>query len=46
MRILLIDDEPSAREFLRLALAEHPAVQIVGEAGTIASLVLRPEPAT
>jgi two-component system LytT family response regulator len=35
MRVLLIDDEPPAREFLRLALAEHPAVHIVGEAGTI-----------
>lgn len=35
MRILLIDDEPSARQFLRLALAEHPAAEIVGEAGTM-----------
>ncbi len=35
MRILLIDDEPTARQFLRLALAEHPGAEIVGEAGTI-----------
>ncbi|MEY2878525.1 MAG: two-component system, regulatory protein [Verrucomicrobiota bacterium] len=34
-RILLIDDEPPARNFLRQALAEHPAVTIVGEAGTV-----------
>ena len=35
MRILLIDDEPAARQFLRLALAEHPAAEIAGEAGTM-----------
>jgi two-component system, LytTR family, response regulator len=34
-RILLIDDESSARHFLRLALAEHPLTTIVGEAGTM-----------
>jgi two-component system LytT family response regulator len=34
-RILLIDDEPSARQFLRLALADHPAAEIAGEAGTL-----------
>lgn len=34
-RILLIDDEPSARHFLRLALEEHPGVAIAGEAGTM-----------
>ena len=35
MRILLIDDEPAARQFLRLALADYPAMVVVGEAGTI-----------
>jgi two-component system LytT family response regulator len=35
MKILVIDDEPSARQFLRLALADHAAAEIVGEAGTI-----------
>ena len=34
-RILLIDDEPAARQFLRLALADHPAAEIAGEAGTM-----------
>lgn len=35
MNILLIDDEPAARQFLRLALADYPATAVVGEAGTI-----------
>jgi len=35
MKILLIDDEPAARQFLRLALAEHPTAEIAGEAGTM-----------
>lgn len=35
MKILLIDDEPAARQFLRLALADHPTVEVIGEAGTI-----------
>ncbi len=46
MRILLIDDEPSARQFLRLALADHPAAEIAGEAGTMneaRDLLARPD---
>lgn len=35
MRILLIDDEPAARQFLRLALADYPDTTVVGEAGTL-----------
>lgn len=35
LRILLIDDEPPARDFLRQALAEHSGTTIVGEAATI-----------
>lgn len=35
LRIILIDDEPPARDFLREALAEHHGVAVVGEAGTI-----------
>jgi two-component system LytT family response regulator len=35
LRILLIDDEPPARDFLRQALADHPGTLVVGEAGTI-----------
>ncbi len=34
MRVLLIDDEPLAREGLRLWLASEPDVVIVGEAGS------------
>jgi two-component system, LytTR family, response regulator len=33
MRTLIIDDEPLARDGLRLMLAAHPDVEIVGEAG-------------
>ena len=33
MRALIVDDEPLARDGLRLALAEHPDVELVGEAG-------------
>ncbi len=35
VRVLLIDDEPPARNVLRTLLAAHPAVEIVGEAGTL-----------
>jgi len=45
-RVLLIDDEPPARAFLREALAEHPQVEIVGEAGTLRAardLLARPD---
>jgi two-component system LytT family response regulator len=30
---MIVDDEPLAREGLRLLLAEHPDIQVVGEAG-------------
>ena len=33
MRVLLVDDEDLARKVLRELLAEHPEVEIVGEAG-------------
>jgi two-component system LytT family response regulator len=33
MRALIVDDEPLARDGLRLLLAEFPDVQLVGEAG-------------
>ena len=33
MRVLIVDDEPLAREGLRLRLAREPDVQVVGEAG-------------
>jgi two-component system LytT family response regulator len=47
MRIVLVDDEPVAREGLRLWLATEPDVQIVGEAGTPAdaiALIVREKP--
>jgi two-component system LytT family response regulator len=34
-RVLLIDDEPGACDIMRMLLAEHPGVRVVGEAGTI-----------
>ncbi len=37
MRVLLIDDEAPAREDLRRLLAAHPGIDIVGEAGSVAS---------
>jgi two-component system, LytTR family, response regulator len=35
MKALIVDDEPLARRELRRLLAQHPAVQVVGEAGNI-----------
>lgn len=47
MRVVLVDDEPMAREGLRLWLASEPDVVIAGEAGTPAdaiALILRERP--
>src|SRR3546814_14221210 len=33
MKVVIADDEPLARERLRLLLAEHPDLQLVAEAG-------------
>jgi len=47
IRTVLVDDEPVAREGLRLWLAAEPDIEIVGEAGTPAAaiaLVLRERP--
>lgn len=33
MRVVIVDDEPLAREGLRMLLAEHPDTLVVGEAG-------------
>ncbi|HEY5925151.1 MAG TPA: LytTR family DNA-binding domain-containing protein [Kofleriaceae bacterium] len=33
MRAVIVDDEPLAREGLRMLLAEYPDIQLVGEAG-------------
>jgi len=37
MRALIIDDEPPACDILRALLADHPAVSVVGEAGTVSA---------
>jgi len=34
MRIVIVDDEPLAREGLRMWLATEPDVAVIGEAGT------------
>ena len=47
MRVVIVDDEPLARSAMRRLLAAHPAVEIVGEAESIAealSLVERTRP--
>jgi two-component system LytT family response regulator len=36
VRVLIVDDEPLARQALRRLLANHPEVEIVGEAETLA----------
>jgi two-component system, LytTR family, response regulator len=33
MRAVIVDDEPLARDGLRMLLAEHPDIELVGEAG-------------
>jgi two-component system, LytTR family, response regulator len=35
MKALIVDDEPLARRELRRLLANHPAVEVIGEAGNI-----------
>ncbi len=35
MQALIIDDEPPACEVLRVLLADHPRIRVVGEAGTV-----------
>ena len=36
LRVLIVDDERLARQALRRLLAEHPEVEIVGEAESVA----------
>jgi Response regulator of the LytR/AlgR family len=35
LRVLVVDDERSARKFLRATLAAHPSIALVGEAATV-----------
>ncbi len=35
LRIILIDDEPPAREEVRRLIADHPGIEVVGEAGNV-----------
>ncbi len=39
MRAVIVDDEPLAREGLRLLLADHPDIELVGEAGNGADAI-------
>ena len=36
IRVLLVDDHPATRDGVRRALAGHPEIEVVGEAGTVA----------
>jgi two-component system, LytTR family, response regulator len=40
IRTLIVDDEPLAREGIRLHLNEHPDIEVIGECGDGASAVL------
>lgn len=47
LRVLIVDDEPPARKLLRSLLAEHPEIEVIGEAGdvtTAASMCAEQEP--
>lgn len=33
VRAMIVDDEPAARDAIRVLLADHPAIHVVGEAG-------------
>lgn len=39
LRVLLVDDEPPARRWLREILSAHPVIQIAGEAGDIPAAI-------
>lgn len=39
LRVLLVDDEPPARRWLREILSVHPVIQIAGEAGDIPAAI-------
>lgn len=41
IRVLIVDDEPIARQVLRSLLAGHPAYALVGEAGTFSQAATR-----
>ena len=40
IRALIVDDEPLAREGLRLHLSEHPDIEVIGECGDGATAVI------
>jgi len=37
VRVLIVDDEPGARDFLRKRLAPHPEIEVVAEAVSVAT---------
>jgi len=40
LRVLIVDDEPGARDFLRKRLAVHPEIEVVAEAISVATAVV------
>jgi two-component system LytT family response regulator len=40
LRVLIVDDEPGARDFLRKRLAEHPDIEVVAEAISVATALV------
>jgi two-component system LytT family response regulator len=40
VRVLIVDDEPGARDFLRKRLAPHPEIEVVAEAVSVATALV------
>jgi len=40
LRVLIVDDEPSARDFLRKRLSAHPDIEVVAEAISVATALV------
>ncbi len=40
LRVLIVDDEPGARDFLRKRLAAHPEIEVVAEAVSVATAIV------
>ena len=40
LRVLIVDDEPAARDFLRKRLSAHPDIEVVAEANSVATALV------